>query len=113
MARAALLALLLLAGCATPGLDADQALEERRTCASLRERVAARALERGGLPALVTGADPGKADDLAPTTLATDPQAFYAALEERLAAGGIGPTDTPSSVSPASRLVERCRRLGP
>jgi hypothetical protein len=52
-----------------------------------------------------------KVDPLSPRVLVTDPQQFYAVLEERLAASRIGPSDEPSAISPATRLIEACRRL--
>lgn len=81
---AALVALLLLAGCAAPGLDEQQSDAARRTCASLRERV----INRSALPF----DDPG--------------------LEAALAEADFGPEDGPTPVSPATRLIEACRRLG-
>lgn len=102
----------LLASCAAPDLDREQAAEERRTCASLRERVAARALDDAGV---LDGSDaePDKEDGLSPLTLLTDPGTWYATLDAALADAAFGPGGGPSPVSPASRLVERCRRLEP
>lgn len=58
------------------------------------------------------GADPDeKVPALSPRALVSDPQAFYATLEQRLGRSGIGPSDEPSAISPATRLVEACRRL--
>ena len=95
-------------------MDADQAAQERRTCASLRERVAARALGRFPLAIGPIEQDP-KSDDideLDPRVLAEDPDRFYATLEQHLAAAPFGPDSEPSPVSPASRLVNTCRQLG-
>jgi hypothetical protein len=91
---AALVALLLLSGCAAPGLDGDQATETRRTCASLRERVANRRLQRF---------------DLSPDR--GYPDKFYDDLEAGLAAADLGPEDAPSPLSPATRLVRACSDL--
>ena len=107
---AAIVLTVVLAGCAPPALDRDQAAEERRTCASLRERVTARALERVGL---LDVPERAKTDDLDPEALATDETRYYAALEWRLAEAGFGPRDGPTAVSPAARVVEQCRRLVP
>lgn len=103
---------MLLASCAAPDLDRQQATEERRTCASLRERVAARALADAGFLD-GSGAEPDKGDGLSPATLLADPAAWYATLDGALADAPFGPGDGPSAVSPASRLVDRCRRLEP
>ena len=92
-----------------PGLDDDQRAEEERTCASLRERVAARALE--GVGTGPSGGTPEKADPLSPLTLLADPETWYAALDSALADAGLGPGTRPSPVSPASRLVDQCRGL--
>jgi hypothetical protein len=108
----ALVATALLASCAAPDLDREQAAEERRTCASLRERVAARALDTAGFLD-GSGGEPDKGDGLSPLTLLADPGAWYATLDAALAHAAFGPGDGPSPVSPASRLVERCRRLEP
>lgn len=103
---------LVLLGSGAPGLDADQAAEERRTCASLRERVAARALER--FPLAITMSDPeDKYDDLDPRVLALAPDRFYATLAQRLDDGRFGPPAAPSPISPASRLVDACRSIAP
>jgi len=102
----------LLVGCGAPDLDRQQAAEERRTCASLRERVSARALaEVGFLDG--SGAEPDKGDGLSPSTLVADPAAWYRTLDAALADAAFGPGDGPSPVSPAGRLVDRCRRLEP
>ena len=94
VSTAALVALLLLSGCAAPGLDADQTVEARRTCASLRERVANRSLQRFGL-------NPERGY----------PDKFYETLEQRLEMADLGPSDTPSPLSPATRLVDACSDL--
>lgn len=102
----------LLVACGAPDLDRQQAAEERRTCASLRERVAARALaEVGFLDG--SGAEVDKDDGLSPVTLLVDPVAWYRTLDQALADAPFGPSDDPSPVSPAGRLVDRCRRLEP
>ena len=106
----ALAATFLLAACGAPALDDDQAAAERRVCASLRERVAARELDEVGA---LRRPDEGDADALAATSLRDDPEAFYTALEKRLADAGLGPKDDPSPVSPASLLVDACRSLDP
>jgi hypothetical protein len=95
-----------LAGCGPGGLDRQQAAEETRTCASLIERVVTRAHDRSFL------SDPNpKAGPLSPETLDRDPDAFYEALAARLAEVTFGPEDQPVAVSPASRLVARCRAI--
>ena len=111
----ALAATLLLAACGAPALDDDQAAAERRVCASLRERVAARELDEVGAlrPPDEGDADGADADALAATTLRDDREAFYTALAKRLADAGLGPKDDPSPVSPASRLIDACRSLDP
>jgi hypothetical protein len=110
--RAAALAMaLLLAGCTGSGLDEEQSVQERRTCASLRERVAARALDRFGILVGEPDSD-DKLEDLDPRALAVDPERFYATLEQVLADAPFGAVRTPTSGSPASRLVETCRSLG-
>lgn len=102
----------LLVACGAPDLDRQQAAEERRTCASLRERVAARALgEAGFLDG--SGAEPEKGDGLSPGTLLADPAAWYRTLDTALTDAPFGPPDDPSPVSPAGRLVDRCRGLEP
>ncbi len=106
------MATVLLAACGAPDLDRQQATEERRTCASLRERVAARSLADAGFLD-GSGAEPEKDDALSPLTLLSDPAAWYETLDSSLAEGAFGPPDEPSAVSPASRLVDRCRRLEP
>jgi hypothetical protein len=109
----AFVALLLLGGCAAPGLDDEQASEAARTCASLRERVANRTLGRFGL-VLGGGPDPDeKLDDLDPRVFADDPVRWYATLEQRIGDADLGPTDEPTPISPATRLVEGCQHLGP
>jgi hypothetical protein len=108
-----LAATLLLAACGAPALDDDQAAAERRVCASLRERVAARELDEVGALRSPDEGDADDADALAATTLRDDPEAFYAALEKRLADAGLGPKDDPSPESPASLLVGACRSLDP
>ena len=108
----ALAATLLLAACGAPALDDDQAAAERRVCASLRERVAARELDEVGALRSPDADDDG-ADALAATTLRDDPEAFYTALEKRLADAGLGPKGHPSPESPASLLVDACRSLDP
>lgn len=108
----ALVATLLLAACGSPALDDDQAAVERRTCASLRERVSARVLDEVGPFGRPARDDPA-ADALAATTLRDDPAAFYAALAKRVTDAGLGPRDGPSPVSPASLLVDACRSLDP
>jgi hypothetical protein len=104
---------LLGAACGGADQDADRADEERRTCASLRERVTARALDDAGLLAggSTTDASGDKEDDLGPAAFARDPAAWYAALEAALAAAPFGPRDEPSAASPARRLVETCQNL--
>lgn len=109
---AALAAALLLAGCTGSGLDTDQAAQERRTCASLRERVAARGAERFGMLVRDDGLEEGKGDALDPVQLVRDPDRFYVTLEQELARDRFGPPADPTPVSPASRLVETCRALG-
>jgi hypothetical protein len=109
----ALAATVLLAACGAPALDDDQAAAERRVCASLRERVAARVLDEAGPLRPPDGDDPDDADGLSATTLRDDPEAFYTALEKRLADAGLGTKDEPSPVSPASLLVDACRSLDP
>ena len=109
----ALAATVLLGACGAPGLDHDQAAAERRVCASLRERVAARVLDEAGPLPTPDRDDPEGADALSATTLRDDPEAFYTALEKRLADTGFGPKDDPSPVSPATLLVDACRSLDP
>jgi hypothetical protein len=41
----------------------------------------------------------------------TDPDRFYSTLEQLLAAAAFGPDPDPSTVSPASRLVDTCRHI--
>ncbi len=101
-----MLTLLGLAGCGRADLDRQQAHEEARTCASLVERVVARA--RGH--AELFGSDPKRAA-LDPRILEDDPEAFYQALADRLAAVPFGPDGLPNSVSAAARLVARCRSV--
>jgi hypothetical protein len=96
----------LLAGCGTATLDRQQAHEEARTCASLVERVEARALARARL----LEPEPPK-EDLDPRVLASDPEVFYAELAQRLAALTFGPDERPVPVSAAARLVGRCRSV--
>jgi hypothetical protein len=112
----ALVAALALAGCTSPGLDAEQSAATHRTCASLRERVANRVLDRFGVTFgedRDEDGDDAKLDDLDPRVLLADPERFYAALEARIEAADLGPWDAPSPVSPATRIVEACRRLEP
>ena len=109
---AALAAALLLAGCTGSSLDSDQAAQERRTCASLRERVAARGALRFGMPGIGDLDEEDKGDALGPAVLVGDPDRFYATLEQELAGGPFGPPSEPTHVSPASRLVDTCRSLG-
>jgi len=106
------MATVLLVGCGASELDRQQAAEERRTCASLRERVAARALGEAGF-LNGSGGEPDKDDGLSPLTLLADPAAWYRTLDAAMADAEFGPGDAPSSVSPAGRLVDRCRRLEP
>jgi hypothetical protein len=108
----ALAATVLLAACGAPALDDDQAGAERRVCASLRERVAARVLAEASPLRPPDGGDAG-ADALSATTLRDDPETYYLALEKRLADIDLGPKDDPSPVSPASLLVDACRSLDP
>jgi hypothetical protein len=100
----AALVLLVLAGCGSDRIDRQQAAEERRVCASLIERVVGRALDDSG--PLDLDPKPGPLD---PDTLDEDPEAFYEALDERLAEAGFGPDDERSSISPATEVVARCR----
>ncbi len=109
---AALAAALLLAGCTGSSFDSAQAAQERRTCASLRERVAARGAIRFGIPGLGELDEEEKADALGPAVLVHDPAHFYATLEQELAGGAFGPPSEPTHISPASRLVDTCRSLG-
>ena len=109
----ALAATVLLAACGAPALDDDQAAAERRVCASLRERVAARVLDEASPVHPPDGGDPAGADALSATTLRDDPGTYYRALEKRLADIALGPKDDPSPVSPASLLVDACRSLDP
>jgi hypothetical protein len=109
-----LVALLVLAGCGAPGLDGEQRAASERTCASLLERVANRSLARAGV---LGGVPPDAPDDeklspLSPAGLVGDPAAFYATLEERLADADLVAVDGPTPVSPATRLIDACRRLG-
>ncbi len=104
---------LLLSACGGAGQDAERAAEERRTCASLRERITARALDDRGLFAGGPVPADGKEDQLGPAAFARDPDAWYAALEQALATASFGPGDEPSSASPARRLVETCQNLEP
>jgi hypothetical protein len=109
----AFVALLLLGGCAAPGLDEEQSAAAARTCASLRERVANRTLGRLG-PLLGDVPDPEeKLDDLDPRVFADDPVRWYATLEQRIGDADLGPSDEPTPVSPATRLVEGCQHLAP
>ncbi len=105
------MATVLFTGCGAPGLDHDQTAEEQRTCASLRERVAARALNAGGLLG-GEAATEDKGDGLSPLVLVEDPAAWYATLDAAIDRADFGPGRDPTPLSPASRLVERCRRLG-
>ena len=74
--------------------------------------MAARALgEAGFLDG--AGAEPDKDDGLSPSTLLAEPEVWYRTLDSALADAPFGPPDEPSSVSPAGRLVDRCRRLEP
>jgi hypothetical protein len=111
---ALLVALLVLAGCGAPGLDGEQRAASERTCASLLERVANRTLARAGVlagaPADVDADE--KLSPLSPAGLVDDPAAFYATLDERLAEADLVAADRTSPVSPATRLVDACRRLG-
>ena len=109
----ALAATVLLAACGAPALDDDQAAAERRVCASLRERVAARVLDAASPLRPPGGDDAAGTDALSATTLRDDPETYYAALEKRLADTDLGPKDDPSPVSPASLLVDACRSLDP
>jgi hypothetical protein len=109
----ALTATVLLAACGAPALDDDQAGAERRVCASLRERVAARVLDEAGPLGPPEAGDPAGTDALSATTLRDDPEAYYRALEKRLADINLGPKDDPSPVAPASLLVDACRSLDP
>jgi hypothetical protein len=103
----------LLTACGAPALEDDQAAAARRTCASLRERVAARVLDDAGPLGLPAADGPADADGLSPANLRDDPESFYALLDKRLTDAALGPSDEPSPVSPASRLVDACRSLGP
>jgi hypothetical protein len=109
----ALITTVLLTACGAPALDDDQASAARRTCASLRERVAARVLAEAGPLGLPAGDGPVKDEALSPSTLRDDPVAFYVALESALTDSGLGLGDEPSPLSPASRLVDACRSLDP
>jgi hypothetical protein len=103
-------------GCGAPGLDEEQQAAAERTCASLLERVANRTLLRLGPMAAADdvpeAAPDEKRDPLSPAGLVDDPVTFYATLEERLDGSELVVTDGPSPVSPATRLVDACRRLG-
>ncbi len=102
----------LVTGCADERLDEQQLEAARRTCASLRERVTARALADPDLLDAVRAADP-KADPLGPAAFRDDPAAWYAALEAAIAEAGdrLGPADGPVGTSGASRLVGTCQDL--
>ena len=102
----------LATGCAGDRLDGQQLEAARRTCASLRERVTARALDDPDLLEAVRAADP-KADPLGPAAFREDPVAWYAALEAAIAEAGdrLGPADGPVGTSGASRLVGACQDL--
>jgi hypothetical protein len=100
------LACLLLGGCGTAGLDRDPADEQARTCASLVERVQARALSRSEL----FGAEPPK-EPIDPRVLADDPEEFYTELARRLDEIDFGPDEGPIAISPAARLVGRCQSV--
>jgi hypothetical protein len=108
----ACLATLLLVGCGASDLDDQQAAQEQRTCASLRERVAARALADAGIRTVPDG-EPVKADGLSPLVLLDDPDTWYETLSRSLDDADEGRDHGPSPLSPASRLVDRCRRLEP
>lgn len=97
-------------GCTPADLDDDQAAVARRTCASLRERVAARALENRDLDTVIEAAGP-KADPLDVATFAEDPDAWWAALEQALDRAELGPPDQPTGRSPAAELVQACQDL--
>lgn len=73
--------------------------------------MAARSLEDAGL--LGRQPDPGTEDakGLSPLTLLLEPASWYTALETAMDDAHFGPPDGPSPVSPASRLVDRCRSL--
>ena len=75
---AALAAALLLAGCTDPSLDSEQAAQERRTCASLRERVAARGALRFGMPGIGDLDEEDKGDALGPAVLRAETAAVTA-----------------------------------
>jgi len=55
--------------------------------------------------------DDDKVDPLSPRVLVSDPDRFYAALEQRLGVAQLGPDEEPSPISPATRLVDGCRDL--
>jgi len=78
---------------------------EARTCASLVERIAGRALEDG---------DPGDPDEgkdpLHPAMLVEDPEAFYDEVAERVTPEHFRHGEG-SRGSSASRVVNRCRSL--
>jgi hypothetical protein len=112
---ATLAAALLLTACTGSGLDAQQEALERRTCASLRERVAARALDRFDLVLSAARPDPpgdDKGDDLDPRLLVSAPDRWFATIEQLLDDAPFGAVRRPTSGSPASRLVDTCRALG-
>ena len=75
--------------------------------------MAARELDEVGALRPPDEGDADGADALAATTLRDDREAFYTALEKRLADAGLGPKDDPSPVSPASLMVDACRSLDP
>ena len=107
---AALAAALLLTGCAGADLDGDQAAEAERTCASLRARVANRALDRFDV-ALDDVDDAAELDDLDARVRLVDPQRWHDALRRRLDGVDLGPAGGPTPLSPATRLVEGCEGL--
>ena len=108
------LAALSLTACGGRALDAERAAAEARTCASLRERVTARALAGAGPFSGLRPPDRAGPEQhpLGAAALAEDPVAWYAALQQALATADFGPSDAPSSLSPASRLVRTCQELG-
>jgi hypothetical protein len=99
----------VVGGCAAPGLDDEQAAANRRTCASLLERVANRRLAPLGLT--VQLGDDDKVRPVSPRGLVEDPEGFYATLEHRLADAELGPVRRPTPLSPATRLIDACRHV--
>jgi hypothetical protein len=94
-------------------MDDEERAAAERTCASLLERVANRTLARAGVGGVLTEApEDEKVSPLSPAGLLDDPDAFYETLAERLRDTELVRTDGVSPVSPATRLIDACRRLG-